>query len=165
MRRWVLVFAMLGLGSLGATQAPPAKAPAAATATQAVRMRSVRLHIFHRAFPNFHDQTDAVIGKEFPIGDTDYSGTVTQFLPDFDYDVKTHRARSKSPEPRNPAFNIVVRRKGTPTDTTWAFLNLPPHFSKQSLIAFIATEVTLTNGTTLVSRDSLALQIRAKEGR
>ena len=117
------------------------------------------------AWPDRSSSGNTAIGKEFPIGDTDYSGTVTQFIPDFDYDVKKRRALSKSPDPKNPAFHIVVRRKGVPTDTTWAFLNMPPHFSKQSLIAFIATEVTFTNGTTLVSRDSLALQIRAKEGR
>ena len=145
--------------------APPPNAASTPAAGAALKMRTVRLHMFHRAFPNFHDQVDASLGKEFPIGDTDYSGTVTQFLADFDYDLKRHKAFSKSTAPANPAFHIVVKRKGVPTDTTWAFLNLPPHFSKQSLIAFIATEVSFTNHATIVSKDTLALRIREREAR
>ena len=29
-----------------------------------------------------------------------------------------------------------MRENGVPRDTTWAFLNMPPHFAARSLLAF-----------------------------
>jgi len=50
--------------------------------------------------------------------------------------LKTGKVISRSNEPKNPAFQIIVREKKVAQDTTWAFLNLPPHFGRKSMLAF-----------------------------
>jgi len=125
-----------------------------------LEMSTVTLHVFHRVFRQFHDKVDARLHREFRIGDSDYTGTVTEFVPDFVMDLKSHRVTSRSDEPRNPAFHIVVRKKGVPQDTTWAFLDLPPHFAEKSLVAFLATQVTFTNHAAVASKDTLAVRLK-----
>ena len=71
---------------------------------------------------------------------------------------------SRGDEPRNPAFHIVVARAGTPTDTSWAFFNLPPHYGPRDVLAFVATRIEFANRPALVSRDSLALKYEKSEG-
>jgi len=147
---------------LGAAPAPT-QAPAA-TAVK-LKMKTVDLHVFHRVFPGFHDRVDAALNHEFRIGDTEYTGTVIRFVPDFTMDLKTGKIQSRSPEPNNPAFRIVVRKNGTPEDTSWAFLNLPPHYGQRSLIAFLAVRVTFENHEAVVSRDTLAQRLLEAEPR
>ncbi len=130
--------------------------------TGGLRMRTVTLHIFNRVFANFHDQVDARLQREFRVGDSEYTATVLRFVPDFTMDLKTRRIQTRSHEPNNPAFQIVVKKKGVPQDTTWAFLNVPPHFARTSLMAFLATQVTFENHAPVVSRDSLALKVMQK---
>lgn len=142
---------------------PAAAAPAAAAAG-APRLKDVTLHIFNRVFPSFHDKVSATPRKEFRVGDTDYTARVVEFVPDFTMDIKTKKVTSRGPEPKNPAFKIIVKKGNVATDTTWAFFNMPPHFARTSMLAFVATEITFTNRPALVSQDSLALQIRKREG-
>jgi hypothetical protein len=143
---------------------PPAE-PSKTSVVQKLKVQSVTLHIFHRAFENFHDQVEARLNQEFRIGDSNYTGIVTQFLPDFTYDTKTRKATTRGNAPNNPAFRIVVKRSGQPQDTSWAFLNMPPHFARKSLVAFIATRVTFDNHEPITSRDSLAVRLMQLEGR
>jgi hypothetical protein len=103
--------------------------------------------------------------KEFRVGDTDYTATILDFVPDFAMDIKADRVFSRTAEPNNPAWRIVVRRHGTPEDTTWAFLNLPPHFARKSLLAFLATQATFENHAPVVSKDSLAIRLDAMGAR
>lgn len=135
----------------------------AARGGETLRLQSVTMHVFHRVFPNFHDRVEVRLRREFRIGDSEYTGTLIQFVPDFDMDIKTHKVRSKSQQPNNPAFHIVVRKNGVPQDTTWAFLNLQPHFARRSLLAFIATRATFENHEPVVSRDSLAQRLLKTE--
>ena len=130
-----------------------------------LRVRAVTLHIFHRVFANFHDRVDAHMHREFRIGDTDYTATVVRFVPDFAMELKTGKVTSRSSEPKNPAFQIIVKKNGVPQDTTWAFLDMPPHFARQSLVAFLATQVSFDNHAAVASRDSLALRLMGKAGR
>lgn len=151
-----------------AQAAPPAAKPAApaagAAASGVPKLKNVTLHIFNRVFPSFHDKVTALPSKEFRVGDTEYTARVVEFVPDFTMDLKTRKVTSRGTEPKNPAFKIIVKKNNVPTDTTWAFFNMPPHFARTSLLAFVATEITFTNRPSLVSQDSLALQIRKREG-
>ena len=130
-----------------------------------LKMKSVTLHVFHRVFRNFHDQVEAHLKQEFRIGDSDYTGVITEFVPDFAMGLQSHKVMTRSQEPNNPAFHIIVRKNGTPVDTTWAFLDMPPHFTRRALVAFIATRVTFENHSTVTSRDSLALKLMQSETR
>jgi hypothetical protein len=130
-----------------------------------LRMKSVTLHVFHRVFRNFHDQVQARLKQEFRIGDSEYTGTITEFVPDFAMGLESHKVMTRSQEPNNPAFHIVVRKNGVPVDTTWAFLNMAPHFTRRALVGFIATQVTFENHPTVTSRDSLALKLMQTETR
>jgi len=155
------VLAGLLAGAALAAQAPPAGQAAAAK----LKLKTVDLHIFHRVFPDFHDRVDATLGKEFRIGDTEYTGTVIRFVPDFSMDLKTGRITTRSQEPNNPAWHVVVRKNGVPQDTSWAFLNMAPHFGQRSLIAFLAVRATFENHAEVTSRDTLARRLLEQEKR
>ncbi len=111
-------------------------APPSAKAGAAPKLQSVTLAIRHRIFHEFADQQTAVLNKDFVVGDTEMTGRIVQYVPDFMMDLKNHKIISRSPEPKNPAFKIVVRDKGKAVDTTWAMLSLPPHFARKSYLAF-----------------------------
>jgi hypothetical protein len=51
-------------------------------------------------------------------------------------DLKRHKVVSRSNELKNPAARVVVKQKGVPVDTTWAFLNFAPHFAAKNILAF-----------------------------
>jgi hypothetical protein len=124
-----------------ATPAPaPKSEPHAASGTKtpmvAPKLQSVTLAIRNRIFHDFADQQKALLNKEFVVGDTEMTGRVVQYIPDFTMDLKSGKVTTRSPEPRNPAFKIVVRDKGKAVDTTWAMLSLPPHFTRKSYLAF-----------------------------
>lgn len=175
---WVIVFAFAaGVVHASAPATAPAHgtakhaavaktAPAAAAPADAVTgaaFKSVTLHIFNRVFAAFHDKVVARRGVEFRVGDSDYTARVVEYVPDFTMNLKTHQVTTRSPEPHNPAFRVIVRRGGTPQDTAWVFLNMPPHFARKSMLAFIATKIEFDDRPTIASSDSLALQIMQRE--
>ncbi len=129
---------------------------AAAAAAKAVgpQLSSVTLIIRHRVFHDFVERSQVRLKQDFPIGASDYSARVTEFVPDFDMDLKTRKVTSRSVEPKNPAFHIVVREKGAPVDTTWAFLHLPPHFTRKSLLAFQVQRIDFVGRPAIVAADS-----------
>ncbi len=169
-RRLVLVLALAALASAplhaGATTAPAphATAPAAAAVGGPARLKNVTLHVLNRVFPTFHDKVVAVPNKEFRVGDTEYTARIIEFVPDFTWSLKTRKVTTRSGEPRNPAFHIVVTRNGAPTDTSWAFFNMPPHYGPREVLAFVATRIEFTNRPVLASTDSLALKLEKHEG-
>jgi hypothetical protein len=165
-RRLLLLGALALLAAAPARAAAPgaAAAPRAATSGSPAKLKSVTLHVFNRVFPDFHDKVVATLQKEFRVGDTDYTARVIRFEPDFSLDLKTRKAFSRSGEPKNPAFQIVVSRAGTPHDTSWAFFNMPPHFGIKETLAFVATRIEFSNRPVLVSRDSIALRIEPSGG-
>ncbi|HET9251624.1 MAG TPA: hypothetical protein VFP58_05855 [Candidatus Eisenbacteria bacterium] len=116
--------------------APASTPPSKANPAGKVKLRSVTLAIRHRVFHQFQDKHDAKLNQEFVIGDTEWSARVVRYVPDFAMELKTGKVVSRSPEPRNPAFQIVVRDKGKAVDTTWAMLSMPPHFTRRSFLAF-----------------------------
>jgi hypothetical protein len=133
---WSIVgAASLAIAALTAATPAP-KSEGAGSGTAAPKLQSVTLAIRNRIFHDFADQQTALLNKEFVVGDTEMTGRVVQYIPDFTMDLKSGKVTTRSPEPRNPAFKIIVRDKGKAVDTTWAMLSLPPHFTRKSYLAF-----------------------------
>jgi hypothetical protein len=153
--RWLLRSMMLAtfLALVGvALAAPQGTGP---------RVKTVTLVIHHRVFPDFIDRRSVALRQEFQVGDTPFSARIVEFVPDFSLDLKSHQVRSRSREPRNPAFRLVVKEKGVPRDTTWAFLNtMPPHFARRSLLAFQVARIEFEDHAALESADTLLRQPR-----
>ncbi len=100
------------------------------------RFQSVTLLIRHRVFHDFEDEQTVKLRQDFILGDTDYHAKVVEYVPDFSMDLKSHKVVTKSPDPNNPAFRIIVYQGKVPQDTTWALINMPPHFARKSYFAF-----------------------------
>lgn len=127
--------------SVAAAAAPPAAAPAAPR----LKVAKVSLVIGHRVFPDFRDMVSVKLHESFRVGDTEYSARAVEFQPDFTMDLKSRKVTSRSQEPRNPAVRVIVWKNGTPQDTSWAFLNMPPHYARKSMLAFRLTRVEFEN--------------------
>jgi hypothetical protein len=140
----------------GAAKGPKAKPFKIVVPKGSPRVLKVSLGVRHRVFADFAERSEATLGKVFQIGDSRYSATVTDFEPDFVIDLPSHSITSRSTEPRNPAFRIIVRDQGVPQDTTWAFLNMAPHFTRNSLLAFEILRIDFADRPPLL-RDSTDL--------
>jgi hypothetical protein len=81
---------------------------------------------------------------------------VVEFVPDFSMDLKSKKVVSRSNELRNPAFRIIVRERGVPQDTSWAFVNMPPHFARNSMLAFKVLRVDFTGRAPLIADSTVA---------
>jgi hypothetical protein len=138
--------------------APPADsaAPAAPAAGGPPKVKTVTFQVFHRVFQNFRDRVTVPMRQDFRIGDSEYTGRVIEWVPDFTMDLKTRKVVSRGNEPKNPAFRIIVRKAGVPRDTVWAFFNMPPHYTPKSQIGFMATEIQFLDRKPLASPDSTA---------
>jgi len=82
--------------------------------------------------------------QEFPVGDTEMTARIIEFVPDFTIG-RDRKVTSRTNEPNNPAVRIVVKDKGAPHDTSWAFLNFPPHFSARAVLAFQVLRIDFEN--------------------
>lgn len=125
--------------------------PAPAAATKKPRLATVTFGVRHRVFHEFRDLHTVKLNETFPLGDSDYSARVIQYLADFQMDLHAHKTWSMSDEPRNPAFRIVVSKGKTPQDTTWAFLKSPPHFGAHSYFAFQVLRIDFANHAPLLA--------------
>jgi hypothetical protein len=141
-----LVLLIAGLGASWAATSSAAPPP---------KLKSVTIAIRSRVFHEFADQQVVVQGKNFTIGDTDFSARVVQFVPDFAMEIETRKVVSRSPEPRNPAFKLIVFQNGKAQDTTWAMMSLPPHFTRKSFLAFKVMRIDFTGREPIVA-DSVA---------
>ncbi|MBI5710479.1 MAG: hypothetical protein HZC42_09280 [Candidatus Eisenbacteria bacterium] len=149
MTRWRQVVLVAGLlGAAGAAVAGPV------SSVRLVKVEAVTFEIRHRIFPGFREQDQVKLKEDFQVGDTPYSARVVEFVPDFAMDLKSRKVLSRSNEPKNPAFRIIVREKGVPQDTTWAFLNMPPHFARKSMLAFQVLRIDFADRPPIVSGDS-----------
>ena len=136
---WSLVL----VGMIGATLAHAVTRPAAPA--RGPHLESVTLSIRHRVYEDFRDAQRVKLNQDFILGDTDYSARVVQYVPEFTMDLKTRKVATLSDEPNNPAFRIIVRRKGVPQDTTWALFKMPPHFARKSFFAFRVVRIDFLN--------------------
>jgi hypothetical protein len=147
----MLVLLMPALIAAAPAQAPP-------------RFTTVTLHIFNRVFASFHDKIKISLKEEVRVGDTEYTAQLVQYVPEFDMDLKSHKVVTRSQQPKNPAFQVIVRKNGAPQDTAWAFMNMAPHYTRKSLLAFIATKIEFANAPAMVSQDTLAQRIMKRDG-
>lgn len=151
--------------AFAATPAAPATA-AAKTAPGAklakLKVTNMSLTIGHRAFTDFRDRVSVKLNETFRVGDSEYSAKVVEFQPDFTMDLKSHRITSRSQDPKNPAAKLYVWKNGAPDDTSWAFLNMPPHFGRNSMLAFELTRVEFENHAAIdAPRDSAKITVKA----
>ncbi|MGE5178815.1 MAG: hypothetical protein ACM3PF_06975 [Bacteroidota bacterium] len=137
-------------GRIARSAAVLALGVATMAAAPAPKLKSVTIAIRNRVFHEFADQQTVGQGKSFVIGDTDYSARIVQFVPDFAMDLGTGKVISRSSEPKNPAFKVVVSQNGKPQDTTWAMMSLPPHFTRRSFLAFKVMRIDFMNHAPIV---------------
>jgi hypothetical protein len=123
----------------------PGKGKSQAAPGSRLRVKRAVIGVRHRAIHEFYDEATVKLGEEFPVGDTEYRAKVLRFVPDFGIDMETRQVFSKSDRPQNPAMQIATWEKGAPHDTSWAFLNFPPHFSKRALLAFQVLRIEFEN--------------------
>jgi len=145
----VSISLLAAVSTPGAAGSKPAGTPPKVTA--------VTLGIRHRVFHGFAEKQTVEMKKRFQIGDTDYSGELIEFQPDFVIELKPRRITSRSNEPKNPAVRIVVRENGAPQDTVWAFLNMAPHFGVRSMLAFQILEMQFEGHDPVMADTSVAV--------
>ncbi len=92
------------------------------------------LEIGSRLYTDWKEEQKVRIGERVFIGDTEFAAAVEGFLSDFR--LVDGRAVSASSEMKNPAAHIITFKEGAAVDSTWAFLNFPPHFSPKSFFTF-----------------------------
>jgi hypothetical protein len=137
--------------------APLPKAPMqSADLSHARKVARVFLVIRHRVFADFMDQVKAQMSTPFQVGDTEYTATVIQYVPDFAMDINSGRIYSRTDQPNNPAFRIAVKQKDAPIDTTWALLDMPPHFARKSLLSFQVMRIEYTSGKPILAKVATA---------
>ena len=99
-------------------------------------LESVELVSYHRMFPAYAETTSVFPAAMFPLSDGEYSGRVTEYIPDFVIDSRGH-VTSRSGTALNPAVRIDVYRGWKRVATAWAFKGEgPPHFRQKDLFAF-----------------------------
>ncbi|MCE9626621.1 MAG: hypothetical protein K8R56_01745, partial [Candidatus Eisenbacteria bacterium] len=62
---------------------------------------------------------------------------------------------SRTLAPNNPAVRVLVWKNVAPDDTSWAFLKMPPHYGRKSMLAFQLTKVEFTNHATIEADSAL----------
>lgn len=92
-----------------------------------------------RLYPDWKEDHKVHIGERFPLGDTPSSAEVRRFFPAFL--IVDGKRINTSRDLVNPAVQIFVYENGAVTDSTWAFLNFPPHYSARSFFTFQLTSV------------------------
>jgi hypothetical protein len=112
----------------------PAAAPVDSFAVTADTSLVFVLEIGSRLYPEWKETRRVRLHERFVIGDTDNAAVLTRLLPDFR--ILEGGPCSVSPNLANPAVRVYVYRGEARTDSAWAFLNFPPHFSRKSILAF-----------------------------
>ncbi len=113
---------------------------------------AIVVRVTHRVFPAFNETHRVAPGERFPIGDTEFSGRIVEFLPDFALDETTKKPFSRSRDLRNPAVRIEVYEGDRKVEDAWAFQGEgPPHYAKTSLLAFRIEELVWRPGQEPIS--------------
>ena len=93
----------------------------------------------HRLYPEWSEEHEVRLGEEFWLGDLDFRGVIRCFMSDFKI-IDGERVNA-SPAMENPSVFVVVLGDSGAVDSTWAFLNFPPHFSPNNFFTFQLTRV------------------------
>lgn len=92
-----------------------------------------------RLYPDWKEEHRVRLNQSFHIGDTQFQATIAAFFPDFK--IVDKKPINASLQMNNPAAHVYVRSDSGAVDSTWAFLNFPPHFSPRSFFTFRLKEV------------------------
>lgn len=144
-------------GDEGKLVPPVSDTASAATPTtdgKPLRVSRIAIGIRHRVAHDFSERQDVKLKEEFKIGDGEYTARIIEFVPDFM--IENRKVVSRSREPRNPAVRVAVKQNGAPQDTSWAFLNFPPHFSAKSVLAFQMIRIEFENHVPVEARRDTA---------
>jgi hypothetical protein len=141
----------LAVAIVPAAEMPAAAAPAAtpATAPAAAPVDSFAvtddpslefvLEAGNRLYPDWKETRRVKLHERFLIGDTENEAEVVRLLPDFLF--VEGKPASVSKFLNNPAVRMRVYKGEAAIDSSWAFLNFPPHFSPRSFYTFQLKEI------------------------
>jgi len=99
-----------------------------------------RVEIGSRLYPEWREEQRLHLGELFYLGDSEYTARLRRFVADLRIGEKGE-ILSASADLANPAVQVFVYHDSTTADSTWAFLNFPPHFSPRSFFTFQLKEV------------------------
>ena len=94
----------------------------------------------HRLYPEWSEEHRVRLHEEFWLGDLPFRGVVRSFMSDLK--IVDGEQVNYSAELENPSVFVVVLGDTAAVDSSWAFLNFPPHFSPTSFFKFQLTEIT-----------------------
>lgn len=115
---------------------------AAALAGCRGRLETVTLRVGHRMYANFADTVTVRLGERFQIGDTQFTGEIDRFIPDFAMEEK--EAVSRSDEIKNPAVHVKVYDGGSVIEESWAFPGRgAPHVKGANFLYFVITDMEI----------------------
>jgi len=129
------LIALASLLSTGFASGAVAQSETAAPDTELILV----LEIGSRLYPDWHEEQHLRMNQTFYLGDSEYTARIEGFVPDFR--IIDKKIVNMSRELKNPAAHVVVYHDTTASDSTWAFLNFPPHFSPQSFFTFQLKEI------------------------
>lgn len=87
-----------------------------------------------RLAPDWKEEQVVRLHEHFYLGDQPYTAAVEEFMESFIIDEG--KAFNDSDSLANPAAFVKVYADTGAVDSTWAFLNFPPHFSPKSFFTF-----------------------------
>jgi hypothetical protein len=119
--------------------ADPVAAPFDSFAVTADTSLVFVIQLGSRLYPEWKETRQVRLQERFIIGDTENVAVLTTLLPDFR--IAEGGPRSVSPNLANPAVRVYVYRGEARTDSAWAFLNFPPHYSAKSFFTFQLKEI------------------------
>jgi len=131
------VVAMALISTVQAVTAQASDASSDAVADSSVHFV---VEVGSRLYTSWHETVRVHLLEEFFLADTDLTARVERFVPDFRIS-ETGRIISQSDRLDNPAVHVVVLGDSATSDSTWAFLNFPPHFSPKSFFTFRLKEI------------------------
>lgn len=95
----------------------------------------LEIEVTNRNYPGWREEWQVRLGETFYLGDSKFTARAERFVSDFRIN-DSGEILNYSNELKNPAAQVVVYGDSAATDTTWAFMNFPPHFSPRSFFAF-----------------------------
>lgn len=98
------------------------------------------VQIRNRMYPTWKDSVRVQLDEAFFLGDTSYRAIIREFLPDFR--IIDGKIGSITQTLSNPAGHVFVFNDSATVDSSWAFLNHPPHFSATSFFSFQLQDIT-----------------------
>jgi hypothetical protein len=135
----IIVAAILSALVVVTARSARSEAPMDSTAIVADTSLVFTLVTGSRLYPDWSEEHQVKLHEMFYLGDTEYTAKIEGFMPDFR--MRDGEPLNWSMAMANPAAFVVVYADSGAADSTWAFLNFPPHFSPKSFFTFKLTTV------------------------